>query len=539
MGDGPLRCCSGCPWPGCWPAARSRAGGWCGRCARCRWCCRPSWPAWRCSRLRPARHRRPVPRPVVRHHAAVHHRRGRRGPDLRGHALPRHHRRGRPSASSTPATRTRPAPWARSRWYVFRGSRSRPSDRALVAGAVLAWARALGEFGATITFAGNFPAAPRPCRSPSTSPTRPTRRGDRAQPRADRGLLRRALRTPRPLPERRPAARMSLDARSGSGAAPSSSTPSCTGAGRGGGPARAERRRQDDVPPLPCPACCRSTTAASSWTARCLDDPAPTCSSHPSGERWPSSSRTTCCSPTSPCSRTWRSGCGRGAAPSGGEASGRGVARSGRAADRPRPAARALSGGQAQRVALARALATEPEAAAARRAAGRARRAGADRASAATSAATSTRSTGHCLLVTHDPVDAYALADRVVVLEAGRDRADRHAADVTARPGPLRRRPGRREPAARYRPGHGAGDSTAAGRSSPPADASGPVLAAVIARPQVAVSRQHPEGTGAEHLARGRSAQSTSWATASGSASTGPQRRPRSPPRYRPARSMN
>jgi molybdate transport system permease protein len=26
-----------------------------------------------------------------------------------------------------------------------------------VAGAVLAWARALGEFGATITFAGNFP----------------------------------------------------------------------------------------------------------------------------------------------------------------------------------------------------------------------------------------------------------------------------------------------------------------------------------------------------------------------------------------------
>ena len=28
---------------------------------------------------------------------------------------------------------------------------------ALAAGAVLAWARALGEFGATITFAGNFP----------------------------------------------------------------------------------------------------------------------------------------------------------------------------------------------------------------------------------------------------------------------------------------------------------------------------------------------------------------------------------------------
>ena len=29
--------------------------------------------------------------------------------------------------------------------------------KALAAGLVLAWARALGEFGATITFAGNFP----------------------------------------------------------------------------------------------------------------------------------------------------------------------------------------------------------------------------------------------------------------------------------------------------------------------------------------------------------------------------------------------
>lgn len=44
-----------------------------------------------------------------------------------------------------------------SRWYVF--SRvTLPSIRpALIAGVVLAWARALGEFGATITFAGNFP----------------------------------------------------------------------------------------------------------------------------------------------------------------------------------------------------------------------------------------------------------------------------------------------------------------------------------------------------------------------------------------------
>ena len=55
----------------------------------------------------------------------------------------------------------------------------------LAAGAVLCWARALGEFGATITFAGNLPGAhPDACRSRSTSPSRPTRRGCRAEPRA-------------------------------------------------------------------------------------------------------------------------------------------------------------------------------------------------------------------------------------------------------------------------------------------------------------------------------------------------------------------
>lgn len=43
------------------------------------------------------------------------------------------------------------------RWYVFRRVTLPTIRPALVAGAVLAWARALGEFGATITFAGNFP----------------------------------------------------------------------------------------------------------------------------------------------------------------------------------------------------------------------------------------------------------------------------------------------------------------------------------------------------------------------------------------------
>jgi molybdate transport system permease protein len=43
------------------------------------------------------------------------------------------------------------------RWYAFRRVTLPAIRPALIAGAVLAWARALGEFGATITFAGNFP----------------------------------------------------------------------------------------------------------------------------------------------------------------------------------------------------------------------------------------------------------------------------------------------------------------------------------------------------------------------------------------------
>ena len=42
-------------------------------------------------------------------------------------------------------------------WYTFRRVTIPAVRPALFAGAVLAWARALGEFGATITFAGNFP----------------------------------------------------------------------------------------------------------------------------------------------------------------------------------------------------------------------------------------------------------------------------------------------------------------------------------------------------------------------------------------------
>ena len=42
-------------------------------------------------------------------------------------------------------------------WYTFRRVTLPSVMPAVLAGTVLCWARALGEFGATITFAGNFP----------------------------------------------------------------------------------------------------------------------------------------------------------------------------------------------------------------------------------------------------------------------------------------------------------------------------------------------------------------------------------------------
>ena len=44
-----------------------------------------------------------------------------------------------------------------STWYSFRRVTLPAIRSALIAGAVLSWARAFGEFGATITFAGSFP----------------------------------------------------------------------------------------------------------------------------------------------------------------------------------------------------------------------------------------------------------------------------------------------------------------------------------------------------------------------------------------------
>ncbi len=92
-----------------------------------------------------------------------------------------------------------------------------------------------------------------------------------------------------------------------------------------------------------------------------------------------------------------------------------------------------LSGGESQRVALARALATEPALllldeplAAVDAAARRTLRAELRRHLAAVG--------GVRVLVTHDPVDAAALADHVVVLEGGRVVQDGSVADLALRP---------------------------------------------------------------------------------------------------------
>ena len=99
--------------------------------------------------------------------------------------------------------------------------------------------------------------------------------------------------------------------------------------------------------------------------------------------------------------------------------------------DRVRP--RQLSGGQAQRVALARALVTEPsvllldEPLAAVDVSARAELRHLLRQELG-------RYRGSRIVVTHDPIEAAALADRLVVLEGGRVTQEGPLADATARP---------------------------------------------------------------------------------------------------------
>ena len=142
---------------GAGPRRASRAAASCARCARCRWCCRRSSAASRCS-SRSAGAACSASTSTAGSTSGCRSRRGawswpRRSSPCRSSCSPSRPR----CASSTAATRTRPRTLGASRWYAFRRVTLPAIRPALVAGAVLAWARALGEFGATITFAGNFP----------------------------------------------------------------------------------------------------------------------------------------------------------------------------------------------------------------------------------------------------------------------------------------------------------------------------------------------------------------------------------------------
>jgi molybdate transport system ATP-binding protein len=152
-----------------------------------------------------------------------------------------------------------------------------------------------------------------------------------------------------------------------------------------------------------------------------------------------------------------------------------------------------LSGGQAQRVALARALATEP------------RLLLLDEPLAALDVATRgevrrdlrrhlSTFDGTRIMVTHDPVDAYALADRVVILEGGRVAQTGTLAEVSLRP---RSRYIAELVGANLLVGHG--DTTAITTASGGRIVAGtPVVgpAFVLIEPQaVALYRQLPDGS--------------------------------------------
>ena len=75
-----------------------------------------------------------------------------------------------------------------SRWTVMRRVTLPAIAPSLAAGAALTWARALGEFGATITFAGNLPRDPDDAARGLSRTPRRLGIGDRAQSRAARGV---------------------------------------------------------------------------------------------------------------------------------------------------------------------------------------------------------------------------------------------------------------------------------------------------------------------------------------------------------------
>ena len=256
-------------------------------------------------RARAARHRRPVPRSLVRHPAAVHDRRGRRGPDVRRHAVPRDHRRGRAAAARHPV-RGRIAN-ARRVELVHVPPGHRPGDppsarrrcRAVV-GARARRVRGDGHLRRQLPGTHADDAARRLPRARDQPAG-----GDRARPRADRDLVRGAGRASRPLA--RWAARLSSRCRSRRDAVGRDRR-----ASRGARPAawRSTSRRGScwpcwdptDRARRPCfdasPGWFRSRPAESRSTSSSSTSRRAARSSNRSDARSASCSRTTCCSPT-------------------------------------------------------------------------------------------------------------------------------------------------------------------------------------------------------------------------------------------------
>ena len=199
-----------------------------------------------------------------------------------------------------------------SRGYVLRRVTLPMLRPQLAAGLVLAWARALGEFGATITFAGNL--AGRTQTLPlAVYQTRQTDPGAAILI----SLLLVALSLDRARRDARPDLRpmtLSVDVRVARGGACRSDADFEASDGRDGGAARPERRGEVDGRRLPGRASLDPDEGRIALDGDDVGRRGERADGRPpSDARSASCSRTACCSRTSPRRRTSRSRCGRAA----------------------------------------------------------------------------------------------------------------------------------------------------------------------------------------------------------------------------------